>query len=642
MPDQQPPRKIRQLPTQLANQIAAGEVVERPASVVKELVENSIDAHATKIVVDIEKGGHKKICIRDDGDGIAKEEIMLALSRHATSKIYSLDELESIHTMGFRGEALASISAVSQCVLTSKPKQQDSAWQAYTEGFDMNVKCQPAAHPNGTSVDVIDLFYNTPARRRFLRAQKTEFQHIEKTVKRIALAYPDISFELIHNGKNVLKLTKSDVFERIKKMFKQADANQLLDFEYANADLNIKGWISEVGQGLDTNENQYLFINQRMVKDRLLMHAIRQAYEGMLPDAKHPSFVIFLNMAPTLFDVNVHPAKHEVRFHRSRDVHNALYQAISDRLFEAIEAKNDGLGDDDVATKNSEPEVGDKINPDMVNNLENHYQSTHDYIRPPERIDTNIKTAGKDGSHKSQSTSQSLYINLQEHDTHKHDVRKHIADAQQKNAIYQALLSDVSSSIEASTSESSVEEASKAVFQQSKSNRSSQVHMPVICVGDYALLKFGNTIYMQSNAMLAHCFLLSSLTGECNDVVMQPLLMPVTVKPNHAEVDLVNEMNRCGFDVQLRNERLVLLQVPSEIKHLPWAGMFSDIIEHFSPSTSAQVSNYIYDLIAKAWCRQTAINENMIMYWLTRFDESDERWLTGAITLNEKKLKGLN
>lgn len=606
-----PNRKIRQLPIQLANQIAAGEVVERPASVVKELVENSIDARATKIIIDIEKGGHKKISIRDNGNGIVKDDISLALSRHATSKIYSLDELESIHTMGFRGEALASISSVSRCALTSKPKQQDNAWRAFTDGLDMQVKTEPAAHPNGTTVEVIDLFFNTPARRRFLRAQKTEFNHIEKTVKRIALAHSDIAFELIHNGKSVLKLAQTDVFKRIQRIFKQADAQHLIPFEFNITELSIKGWTSEVGYGADTNENQYLFINHRMMKDRLLMHAIRQAYEGMLPDAKHPSFVIFIDMAPDLFDVNVHPAKHEVRFHHARDVHAALYQAINDAIYQAMQTANNESDAFDSSTQNNKLD-NTPLRAALDERIESHYQATHDYIRTPERINPSANDSA--GGHK---VLENLSSNA--------SVQSHPSFPRRGTSNFRSPYADESHNVGLYESES-------------KASQSRQ-SMPVICMGEHSLLKHGSAVYLQSNVQLARCFLHANQGGSNDDtLVKQPLLMPVTVKPDYVDDTVIEKLSQYGFDVQNRNGKLVLLQVPAHLKHLPWPGMFSNIVAHFYTIKTIDVLG----MVAQAWCSQIAVDENMINYWLTRFDSNDARWLAGARKITETTLEEIS
>ncbi|MFC3095205.1 DNA mismatch repair endonuclease MutL [Alteromonas sediminis] len=328
---------ILKLPIQLANQIAAGEVVERPSSVVKELVENSLDAGASSIEIDIERGGHKRIRIRDDGTGIPKEELTLALSPHATSKIASLEDLEAIGSLGFRGEALASISAVSRLTLTTKPQAQSEAWSAYAQGREMGVEIEPAAHPDGTTIDVVDLFYNTPARRKFLRAEKTEFQHIEDTVKRIALSRPFITFVLKHNGK-VVKRFLGNKKQALENRISQVCGKGFLDqavyasVEYDGVTLN--GWIGARSAMRSSTDMQFCFVNGRAMRDKLLLHAIRQAYETVYCDIEQPSYVLFLNLSPEEVDVNVHPAKHEVRFHNARQIHDLVCKCIQDALVE--------------------------------------------------------------------------------------------------------------------------------------------------------------------------------------------------------------------------------------------------------------------------------------------------------------------
>lgn len=334
---------IQVLPPQLANQIAAGEVVERPASVVKELVENSLDAGATRIDIDIERGGAKLIRIRDNGSGIKKDELALALARHATSKIASLDDLEAIISLGFRGEALASISSVARLTLTSRTAEQQEAWQAYAEGRDQAVTVKPAAHPVGTTLEVLDLFYNTPARRKFMRTEKTEFGHIDEVVRRIALARFDVTINLSHNGK-VMRQYRAVAQDgqrerRLGTICGAAFLEHALAIEWQHGDLTLRGWVADP---LHTTpalaEIQYCYVNGRMMRDRLINHAIRQACEDKLGADQQPAFVLYLEIDPHQVDVNVHPAKHEVRFHQSRLVHDFIYQGVLSVLQQQLDA----------------------------------------------------------------------------------------------------------------------------------------------------------------------------------------------------------------------------------------------------------------------------------------------------------------
>ena len=348
---------IAVLPARLANQIAAGEVVERPASVVKELVENSIDAGANRIHIDIERGGHKLIRIRDNGKGIVKEELMLALSRHATSKLKSLDDLECIASLGFRGEALASISSVSRLTLSSKPAQQETAWQAFAEGRDMEVQIQPTAHPDGTTIEVKDLFFNTPARRKFLRTEKTEFSHIDELVKRIALSRFDIAITLTHNQKVVRQYRPrrfEQGVERVAQVGGKVFSRQASYVESGHDGLKLFGWVLPAGT---SNSTQYTYVNGRMMRDKLILHAIRQAFEESTGHEELPGFVIYLELDPRQVDVNVHPAKHEVRFHQARLVHDFIVQAIKQVAANELDLS----GDDDQAALSNQSFAGHEL-----------------------------------------------------------------------------------------------------------------------------------------------------------------------------------------------------------------------------------------------------------------------------------------
>lgn len=347
---------IQVLPPQLANQIAAGEVVERPASVVKELVENSIDAGATRIDIDIERGGAKLIRIRDNGCGIKKDELALALARHATSKIASLDDLEAIVSLGFRGEALASISSVSRLTLTSRTQEQPEAWQAYAEGRDMDVTVKPAAHPVGTTLEVLDLFYNTPARRKFMRTEKTEFTHIDEVIRRIALARFDVTINLSHNGKMVRQYravaADGQKERRLGAICGMPFLEHALAIEWQHGDLTLRGWVADPNHTTAAlAEIQYCYVNGRMMRDRLINHAIRQACEDKLGADQQPAFVLYLEIDPHQVDVNVHPAKHEVRFHQSRLVHDFIYQGVLSVLQQQLETSPPLVDDEELAPR---------------------------------------------------------------------------------------------------------------------------------------------------------------------------------------------------------------------------------------------------------------------------------------------------
>ncbi|MBV54051.1 MAG: DNA mismatch repair endonuclease MutL [Coxiellaceae bacterium] len=326
--------RIQLLDSQVANQISAGEVVERPASVIKECIENSLDANATQITLDIMQGGHELIRVRDNGLGIHADDLPLALSRHATSKVSNFKDLEAIHSLGFRGEALASIAAVSRLVLTSAMDGQSCAYRVLSEGGEE--VCEPASHPTGTTVEIRDLFYNTPARRKFLRAPRTEFMHAQTVVHRLALSRFDVSFTLNHNDRPVFQShAATDVVlqeRRIAQVMGDAFLKEALCIEYEGAGITLTGYIALPVFSRAQPDMQYVYINGRYVRDKLISHAVKQAYHDVLFHGRYPAYVLFLNMNPALIDVNVHPTKHEVRFRDSRLVHDALVRAVKDAL----------------------------------------------------------------------------------------------------------------------------------------------------------------------------------------------------------------------------------------------------------------------------------------------------------------------
>jgi DNA mismatch repair protein MutL len=326
---------IQLLPDLLIDQIAAGEVVERPASVVKELVENALDAGASRIDIELEEGGARLIRVRDDGCGIGAAELPLALSRHATSKIASLDDLEAVMTMGFRGEALPSIASVSHFSITSKPPTQAHAQRIEVDGGRLGSPA-PAAHTDGTTIEVRDLFYSVPARRRFLKAERTEFGHVDELLRSLALARMDRTLRLSHNGKPVRHYrAATDAASRDRRLAEALGdgfATQCLMVEHAAAGLALSGWIALPTASRAQADQQYFFVNGRAVRDRVVAHAVRQAYADVLFHGRHPAYVLYLEIDPRRVDVNVHPSKHEVRFRDGRLVHDFLFRSLHQAL----------------------------------------------------------------------------------------------------------------------------------------------------------------------------------------------------------------------------------------------------------------------------------------------------------------------
>jgi len=341
---------IQLLPDLLINQIAAGEVIERPASALKELMENSLDAGATEIVVQLEAGGVKLLRVRDNGRGIAPQQLPLALMRHATSKIASLDDLQRVASMGFRGEALASMAAVAHVALISRNAEVEHAWKI--EAVDgTQSDAVPAAHALGTSVEMRELYFNTPARRKFLKSESTEFAYCEETFKRIALSRPDVAFSLQHNARMVWQLPAADLLatealqQRITAILGKEFALNAVQIERQAAGLHLYGTVTQPAYSKATRDSQYFFLNGRFIRDKVVAHAIRQAYQDILHHQRHPAFVLFLDMPPELVDVNVHPAKSEVRFRESQAMHQFIFHTLQQALSGPISTMSATMND---------------------------------------------------------------------------------------------------------------------------------------------------------------------------------------------------------------------------------------------------------------------------------------------------------
>ena len=538
---------IQILPSRLANQIAAGEVVERPASVVKEIVENSLDSGASSIEIDIEKGGHKRILIRDNGSGIPHDELALALSRHATSKIAKLDDLEAICSLGFRGEALASISSVARLSLSSKPKDQTQAWQAHCEGRDMQVQLNPVAHPDGTSVDVVDLFFNTPARRKFLRTEKTEFAHIDEVVRRIALSRFDVSFSLKHNGKLLRKYpavkAQDTELKRIGAICGKEFAAQNIELNSQYQQFELKGWLAQPEQAKTQGDFQYFYVNGRMMRDKLINHAVRQAFEGLIDADLYPTYVLYLTLEPNQVDVNVHPAKHEVRFHQARLVHDFIYRALTDSL-------------------NQYFQQGQQSNPEV--NVLPQAQPNHDYIQPLQRpksetVDENLPNYTGIGSHSSDVTGFLANKSMSEHLVNSSQV------INQSSKNYQQLMTPTAPV----NSLSSSKERSTIVTRQWLQVTDKKI-----------LLKIEQQFYLLETKAL-HLSVISKLYSEAMPV-SQPLLMPISIK---ATTDLLTQAKilyqpllENSVEIGWTPNRIILRKVPAGLRQFRWVEYLVDIL----------------------------------------------------------------
>ncbi len=361
---------IHRLSPLLANQIAAGEVVERPAAIVKELLENSLDAGATQIDIELEQAGKSLIRIRDNGCGISADDLPLAVERHATSKLHQPDDLMQISTLGFRGEALASICSVARVCLQSMTAAQDSGWQIDIAGADADARCKPVAHPIGTTLEVRDLFFNIPARKKFLRGDKTEFAHIETLIKRVALSHFQVGITLTHNQKEIFRLKPAteqlEQERRIAQLISKEFLSSALVVNVSHGDLQLSGWMGLPSCARSQPDEQYFFVNQRAVRDRVVQHAIKQAYADVLHHQRHPIYVLALDLPFAQVDVNVHPTKHEVRFRDGRRVHDFLFSTLhrvmadtrpQDRLqgYAASPVVQNKTGDHEVQDEVQEP-----------------------------------------------------------------------------------------------------------------------------------------------------------------------------------------------------------------------------------------------------------------------------------------------
>ncbi|ENK3114269.1 DNA mismatch repair protein MutL [Vibrio alginolyticus] len=591
---------IKILPARLANQIAAGEVVERPASVIKELVENSLDSGATRIDIDIEKGGAKLIRVRDNGKGIAKDELGLALSRHATSKIHTLDDLEAIMSLGFRGEALASISSVSRLTLTSRPAAQEEAWSAYSEGRDMQVKLKPAAHPIGTTVEVLDLFFNTPARRKFLRTEKTEFAHIDELLKRIALSRFDVTINVRHNGKIIRQYRAAknqlQTEKRIAAVCGNAFVRHMLRIELEHQGLKLHGWITTPEGARQQSDLQYCYVNGRMMRDKLINHAIRQSYEMSLKPDQFAAYVLFIELDPHQVDVNVHPAKHEVRFHQARLVHDFIYQALTDAL--AQSAVIDKPQVNESAFHRVEPTESEEIEhspePENVQEPasspvpERVYQAIESTPAYPGRSDYEVSNSGPSETSVREarvveSFKRNDWVESKPAPKPSHSKERHVEPAPTKQEVraYHELLK-------------TPEFEAQAVTPIAPQTITSHTSMPSITALGKALMVVDEQfVLMDSDSGAALVSLpraefyrvKGQLTPSDGALKAQPLLVPLSIKLEAELVRLAQDYQQdlalLGIQLKARNEHaLMVMGVPAPLRQQNLQNLVPDLLSY--------------------------------------------------------------
>ncbi|ELB2754165.1 DNA mismatch repair endonuclease MutL [Vibrio alginolyticus] len=593
---------IKILPARLANQIAAGEVVERPASVIKELVENSLDSGATRIDIDIEKGGAKLIRVRDNGKGIAKDELGLALSRHATSKIHTLDDLEAIMSLGFRGEALASISSVSRLTLTSRPAAQEEAWSAYSEGRDMQVKLKPAAHPIGTTVEVLDLFFNTPARRKFLRTEKTEFAHIDELLKRIALSRFDVTINVRHNGKIIRQYRAAknqlQTEKRIAAVCGNAFVRHMLRIELEHQGLKLHGWITTPEGARQQSDLQYCYVNGRMMRDKLINHAIRQSYEMSLKPDQFAAYMLFIELDPHQVDVNVHPAKHEVRFHQARLVHDFIYQALTDALSQS--AVIDKPQVNESAFHRVEPTESEEIEhspePEKVQEPASSpvpewvYQAIESTPAYPGRSDYEVKPRNSGPSETSvrearvvESFKRNDWVESKPAPKPSHSKERHVEPAPTKQEVraYHELLK-------------TPEFEAQAVTPIAPQTITSHTSMPSITALGKALMVVDEQFVLMSSDSGAALVSLpraefyrvkGQLSPSDGALKAQPLLVPLSIKLEAELVRLAQDYQQdlalLGIQLKARNEHaLMVMGVPAPLRQQNLQNLVPDLLSY--------------------------------------------------------------
>ncbi|MCL1045664.1 DNA mismatch repair endonuclease MutL [Shewanella electrodiphila] len=625
---------IQILPPQLANQIAAGEVVERPASVVKELVENSLDAGATRVDIEIDKGGSKLIRIRDNGKGIAKDELALALSRHATSKVHSLDDLEAILSFGFRGEALASISSVARLSLTSKPAEQSEAWQANAAGSQMDVKITPAAHPKGSTIDVVDLFFNTPARRRFLKSDKTEFTHIDEWLKRIAIARTDVHFTLTHNGKLVRQYrpanTEIQYKQRLGQICGRGFAEQALHLSCEHDGLTLSGYLQSPSD-THVTDSCYFYVNGRLVRDRLVNHAVKQAF-GRFNIQHQPGYVLMLEIDPHQVDVNVHPAKHEVRFHQNRLVHDFILQALQSVLEQISEL-----------TIESEGHFSDSVNVNgqSITTTDSH-ESSHAQANNPHQ---NGRHQGD--LYRGEGTQASAYltqIGANHTDSDKEYQPREVSNNRfgsmsipaqghqyggsqggNARAIDSAEVTPTAIANYGQLLQTNKENAS--LTQINEVNTSVVNTMPPLLDGQYWVMAKESQLLLLDISQVSVIVAKNEILSKINTgLVGQPLLMPVSIQ---ADVDwkaLLEErdilLRRLGLTLSIRYQQLIIKNVPPYLRDSQLAVLIPELLN---------------------WIKLETPSDEALSLWIAKhqtqsFTAASEIWFKYSQLDNEQKL----
>ena len=573
---------IRQLPTHLVNQIAAGEVVERPASVVKELLENALDAGSSRIVIDIEQGGVKRIRIRDNGCGIPADELALALSRHATSKIASLDDLEQVATLGFRGEALPSMASVSRLTLSSRHQEADQGWQLFGDGQEIFGEPEPVAHATGTTVDVSDLFFNTPARRKFLKTEKTEFGHVEEMVRKMALSRFDVGFELNHNQKNTLQLRpatdRASAERRISEICGSAFTEQCVYLDYEAAGLRLWGWVGLPTFSRSQSDLQYFYVNARNVRDKLITHAVKQAYQDVMYHGRHPAFVLFLELNPQLVDVNAHPTKQEVRFREGRLVHDFLFRTLNQALAD--------IRPGDETSAPTPPPTPSTVTPEP---------------EPPPAFTTTYS------ERKYTHPAHSRPAHFSQQPRLPMPVREQMA-------VYQQLVQPLDAVPEPRFSPQAVSTPAPAIQQETVTDTATDMPPLGFAIaqlhGIYILAQNATGIVIvdmhAAHERITYEYLKQSMTQDA--IRSQPLLMPVGVNVSKKEADCAEQyaetFRTLGFELdRLGLEKLTIRAVPSLLKDSDTEALVRDVLaDLITHGASQRIQNAMNEILATMAC----------------------------------------
>ena len=552
------PSEIKKLPDHLINQIAAGEVIERPASVLKELCENSIDATASKIFIDIERGGMQRILVRDNGTGIASEQLATALTRHATSKIQHLQDLQHIESLGFRGEALPSIASVARLTVTSNTKHDNKAYSLHAESGH-NDPLKPAAHGKGTSIEVNDIFFNTPARRKFLRTEKTELNHCEKVVKRLALVNFHVSFELRHNQKTLLSIpvaaSYKDKLHRMERILGKNFVEHAISIEREDRNMKLSGWVAAPDFSRVQADYQYQYVNRRHIRDKTISHAVKSAYQDVLYHGRHPAYVLYLDIDPGEVDVNAHPAKHEVRYHNSRAIHDYVRQTVKQALGDVRAAPIDSRNMEKLSR----------------------------YVSPQNAAQTQIRT-----NYNPPAKTSTLSV----------DEYKALYASQPKVSSYQPPLTDsiaIPNISGESQSEQDIPLLGYAIAQLHGIYILSQNQHGLVLVDMHAAHE--RVVYEQLKQQSY------SQPGEC-----QQLLVPVQISVSESEARLVedqkSQFESFGFELdRLADTAIIVRSVPQILSHTDIPQLLRDVISDLEKNqSSSRIDEFRNELLSSFAC----------------------------------------